>query len=210
MGRPSETRANWIVSSIFLSFVFLALTAVEFLALGIVSIDLESRPFQDPMIYDGLTLREVLVYLAAVFVHAVVWGVFSGIFNRFSPCGLLYSLGLSDISPEDTVFNAIMAESFPDMRENVPWLRITSESRSVIGRLSRASHRIDADKPFEVFLLNYSVEYFEPRKSVTCAPPKSVGGYFRVDIGDAVEVFSAPGSWLPNETQTTGDRGSLP
>lgn len=155
-------------------------------------------------------MRDVFVYLAAVLAHAVVWGVLSGVFNRFSPSGLLYSLGLSDISPEDTVFNAIMSERFSDTREYVPWLRITSETRSVIGRLSRASHRIDADKPFEVFLLNYSVEFFEPRKSVVCAPPISIGAYFRIDIGDAVEVFSAPGSWLPSATHTAGDRGRLP
>lgn len=51
LGRPSEPKSNWIVSSIFLSFVFLALTTAEFLAFGPVEVEFDSRPFQDPPIY---------------------------------------------------------------------------------------------------------------------------------------------------------------
>ena len=203
--RVSQSPAGWAVGSIVTSLFLNAAILAGALLLHLAELDLSEPAEMLDEALKALPVRTVAVYLAALYVLALVWGIISGLLDEYAPQRLVYLTRLSPVSPETSVFTQAFSEIYRT-KENlarrgsgemmVPWLRIETEGGTVVGRLRFSSFVIDEN--CEVFLR--PARYLHDSDAQAPGPTADLtrqGLYMRITKDRVVEVFSAKENWEP-------------
>lgn len=203
--RVSQSPAGWAIGSIVTSLFFNAVILAGVLALHLAELDLSAPAAKLDEALKALPVGTVALYLSALYVLALAWGVVAGLLDEYAPQRLVYLTRLSPVSPETPVFTLAFSEIFRTS-ENlakrgtgemvVPWLRIDTEAGPVVGRLRFSSFVIDEN--CEVFL--EPARYLRDADAAVPCPADQLtrrGLYLRLTKDRVVEVFSAGENWKP-------------
>lgn len=202
-----STTASWTVGSIVAALFFNAVVSLGFVVSRLVDIDLDDsiRTIQAEL--PDLAVSTVLLYLALIYAVALAWCIVTGFLSHLAPQRLLFLARLTPVSPEPTVLTQALAERFRTPTNlarrgsghmQVPWLKIGTETGTLLGRLRHSSRLFDAHEAFEVFLGPvYRIEQGK-MKSITCGIGLQFEGiYTRVRPEQLVEIYAADETWQP-------------
>ncbi len=208
------TTAEWTVTSIVTSLFLNAFAlTVWFLIIG-QAVDLSKSVGEIGTQVSAAPASMVAIYLAVLYGFALVWGAVSGLARQYSPRHIAFLTRLTPISPEPDVFHLALGERFRTKKnlakrgqndQQVPWLKLHSDTGVILGRLRSSSVKIERDKPFEVYLEPaYTVENGVLTPIDREDGAEFVGLYVRLKPENTLKVFTARADWVPDATYTQG------
>jgi hypothetical protein len=188
---------KWVAISIITSMCFNAVVVTIFI-LFVLPIQLDTSTESFFAYLKDIKVVYLRDYGILLYALAVLWGVGTALKPKVLGT-LVQRWRLTPISPIPNVFCDILERSFrtpknlklhgkPD--QQVPWISITRERITIVGRLQRSSVRFDLDKPIEIYVSPAGI--FTSSKVTAVEPPG--GLYLRVLPTDVVELLSAPAS----------------
>jgi hypothetical protein len=148
-----------------------------------------------------------LQYLGTLYVFALLWGAFSGVFGaRYGQKLLGFRLRLTPISGADNTFiDALdhLVHTQENLRldgkpaQQVPWLRVRRSDMVILGQMQNSSEQFELAEPFEVFFSRAYV--FKDGKIVAREPYDRYlrGLHLRVRPEDVIEVLVTRADWDP-------------
>ena len=209
------TTAEWTVTSVVTSLFLNAFAlAVFFLYMGQAD-DLSKSVEEIRTQISDMPASTVGIYLAVLYLVALLWGAVSGLAREYSPRHIAFLNRLTPISPKPDVFHLALDRRFRTKEnlakhgqndQQVPWLKLRSDTGVILGRLRSSSVNIELDKPFEVYL--------EPAYTVVngvVTPIDNEGGagfvglYVRIKPENTLKVFTARADWVPDATDPQDD-----
>jgi Family of unknown function (DUF6338) len=192
---------RWIATSIIASMVLNAIVATSFLVwLLPIPLSTDISKFIDEL--QKLPVKVLFLYGGSLYVAAALWGLVRALTPKLRIGALAYRWRLTPISPVQNVFCAtldVMFRTEENLRlhgrpeQIVPWVRLTRNGTTIIGRLRRSSVKFDGDKPIEAFL---SPAYTSNTTEAAVIEPPD-GLYLRIEASEAVAMLSMPAGARP-------------
>ncbi len=192
---------RWIATSIIASMVLNAIVATMFLLWFLpIPLSTDISKFVDEL--QKLPVNALVFYGVCLYAVAAIWGLARALTPKLRVGALSYRWRLTPISPVQNVFCATLDLIFRTEanlhlhgrpEQVVPWLRLTRNGTTIIGRLRRSSVKFDGDKPIETFL---SPAFTSSEKEVAVIEPPD-GLYLRVEASEAVAILSMPAGARP-------------